>query len=454
MPAAEGAGTDFIDIVVRRTDTGNGRALVKRYGDRIRHVRQWGWLAWDGTRWKTDAEKEVQQLCMDVARHVFDLLPDEPNAAERKKLFKHGERSHSQPRLSAMMKCAQSEPGVDAKATDFDRDEWLLNVANGTIDLREGVLLPHSELDMITKLAPINFDPNAECPRFMEFLGRIFRSQSNLIPFLQKVFGYALTGTGKERFFFVFFGNGRNGKTTLLEAFRHVMGDYAGTIPISALMKGRNVNNSAPTPEIANLRGRRFVTSSEVEDGQRLGEALIKQLTGNGKVVARALYENMAEFNITFKLFLDCNYKPDVRGGDDAIWDRTVVVPFKERIEDEEVDTDLLEKLKDEAPGILAWAVRGCYQYQEDGLKQPSEVEDAVHEFRNDSDLFGRFIDEYCVAHPGAEVSSQNLYKEFFTFCKDEVGLNEPVSKNKFSREMKRRGFARAKKGETPTLLA
>lgn len=389
----------------------------------------------------------MQHLCKDVARHIFDLLPEETNAAERKRLFKHGERSHYQPRLNAMMKCAESEPQIDAKPTDFDRDEWLLNVANGTIDLREGELLTHSELDMITKLAPVKFDPSAECPRFQKFLDRIFRGQPDLIRFLQRLFGYALTGAGKERFFFIFYGNGRNGKTTLLEAFRHVMGDYAGTIPIAALMKSRNANNSAPTPEIASLRGKRFVTSSEVEDGQRLGESLIKQLTGNGKVVARALYQGMTEFNTTFKLFLDCNYKPAIRGGDDAIWDRTVLIPFNERIEDDEVDTDLLEKLKDEAPGILAWAMRGCLQYQEDGLKQPKEVEAAVHEFRNDSDIFGRFVAEYCVPHSGAEVSFENLYAEFSSFCKKDLRWKEPATENKLSREMKRKGFTRVKKG-------
>lgn len=201
-------------------------------------------------------------------------------------------------------------------------------------------------------MAHVNYRPNAQCPQWLKFLDRIFNHDQALIAYLQKVIGYSLTGAVTEKALFLFHGDGNNGKTTLLETIRHILGDYAGVVDIDALMSSSQ--DSARERAIANLHGKRFVTASEAEAGQRFREATIKKLTGMGRLVSRRLYSNSFEFDPEFKLFIDANHKPDIRGTDEAIWIRVRLIPFTVTIPDADIDKDLWRKLRAEVRGILA----------------------------------------------------------------------------------------------------
>jgi putative DNA primase/helicase len=266
--------------------------------------------------------------------------------------------------LRAMVDLARSEPGIHVSPDDLDRDPWRLNVLNGTLDLRTGELEPQDPDDLITKLAPVEYDPEAKCVTWLGFLDRIMDGNQDLIDFLQRAAGYSLTGETTERVLFVLHGVGRNGKTTLLESLQAVLGEYAKVMAAEMLMARKN-DGGIPN-DVAALKGARLVTASEAEEGTRLGEAKVKQLTGGDTITARFLYGEFFSFRSEFKIWLATNHKPDVRGTDKAIWDRLPVVPFSVRIPDEEVDARLPQKLLDAVawhprvggsgmPGLAAW---------------------------------------------------------------------------------------------------
>jgi putative DNA primase/helicase len=227
---------------------------------------------------------------------------------------------------------------------------------------------------------------------------------------------------------------------------RSILGDYAGQILIEALMTTR-ISGAGPTPEIADLKGCRFVTSSETEHGQRLAQAKLKYLTGMGKIKGRRLYENSIQFAPTFKLFIDCNHKPLVRGADPALWDRLKLIPFNVRLSDDEVDKNLLKKLEEERPGILKWAVDGCLACQREGLGEPEAVRGAVNEYQRESDLVGQFLDETIIDDPEGKIPASHLYDLYRTFCNN---IGEPYeSLASFGRTMTEKGYRRSRDSRT-----
>jgi putative DNA primase/helicase len=300
--------------------------------------------------------------------------------------------------------------------------------------------LPHRPEDLITKLAPVNYDPDAKCPTFEKFLERIMDGDQQLIGYLQRCLGYAMTGDVSEKALFVLVGDGDNGKTTLVEAIRYVLGDYAGQVPIESLM----TRQSEGIPhDIARLKGLRFVTSSEVEQGRKLAESKIKQITGMGTLQARHLYGEYFEFTPSHKIFMDTNHMPEVRGADNAIWNRLKVIPFNVSIPEAEKDKKLLEKLKAEAAGILAWAVRGCIEWQKNGLGEPSTVTAAVGAYREEMDTISQFVDEECERGASLEITSEDLYGAYREWCAryDE----EPRSQKAFGGRLAELGLKQSK---------
>src|SRR5262249_51515381 len=268
------------------------------------------------------------------------------------------------------------------RPNDFDTDPLLLNCKNGTLDLRTGELRAHSRRDLITKMCAVRYNDTAKCPVFLRFLDTIFNQSGDLMAYVQRILGYALTDDVGEKALFCFHGDGNNGKTTLLEVVRYLLADYAGQIMIESLLTDNPFHRSTALADLADLRGARFVTTSEADRGKHLAEAQIKQLTGMGQVKSCRKYENPVEFPPTFKIFMDTNHKPMVRGQDAAIWSRLKLIPFTVTIPKDEIDKNLLEKLKREAPGILRWAVEGCLEWQRDGLNEPSEVSESVQEWQ------------------------------------------------------------------------
>jgi len=394
------------------TDFGNAQRLVRRHGADLRHCYEFGtWLVWTGTHWTADpaaAERRAKDTVLSIYREVGELV----DAKEREALHRHAVVTEQASRIAAMLTLARSEPGIPVTPDDLDADPWRLNCANGTLDLRTGTLHPHRREDLITRRPTAAFDPRADCPRWGAFLDRVFAGDAGLLGFVRRAVGYALTGSTAERCLFILHGAGRNGKTVFLEGLRELLGDYVARTPTQTLMakRGETIPN-----DLARLRGVRLVTASESGEGQRLDEALVKDLTGGDRVAARFMRGEWFEFAPHFKIFLATNHKPRVGGTDDAIWDRLRLVPFAVRIPDEERRPleDLLADFAAEMPGILAWAVRGCLEWQRDGLGTPPGVREATAGYREEMDVLGMFLAECCRFDPAARVSSHDLYEEY-----------------------------------------
>lgn len=403
-----------------RTDAANARRLAQLYGADLHWIEPWRkWLAWDGRRWTIDAEKRVDAMAMKVSDEVWrrtaELLPivDRGTVYE---LIQFARRSASAHGISAMLSLAKSEPGIPILPDKLDTDPWALNVQNGTLDLRTGELRPHDRADLITKLCSIEHDPAAKCPNFESMLATIMAEHDGLITFLQRAVGYSLTGIVTEQVLFLLWGKGANGKSTFLNAILDTLGgDFGMQAPDSLLMVKHG--ESHPT-ERADLFGKRFVSSVEVEEGRRLAESLVKQLTGGDAIRARKMREDFWEFLPTHKLWMAANHKPQIRGTDHGIWRRVKLIPFDVTIAVADQDKKLPDKLKAERPGILAWAVRGCIDWQQHGLGEPDEVKAATAAYRAEMDVLGMFMAECCIEGQGRKVKASRLYATYDWWCK------------------------------------
>ena len=423
-------------------DAGNAERLVDRHGANLRYCYPWGkWLVYDGARWRVDDRGAVVRLAKDAARSIFEEAKDAPDDAAAKRLGKWASDSLSESKLRSMISLAQSEPAVPILPEEMDVSKDLLNVLNGTIDLRTGELREHRREDLITKIAPVEYSPDAKAPTWARTLERVLPAPE-VRAFFKRLCGYALTGSVSEQVLPVLYGTGANGKSTVLNALLAVMGDYGMQAAPDLLVAKKG---SHPT-ELADLFGMRFVASIEVEDGSRLAESLVKQLTGGDRVKARRMRQDFWEFEPTHKVLMACNHKPQVRGTDNAIWRRLRLVPFTETIPPAEQDRNLPDKLRAEAAGILAWAVEGCLEWRRGGLKAPEEVRQATGAYRAEMDVLGAFLRECCELGAGHNEAAKDLYAAYSRWC--EEGGERPETKRKFgSRLTERGGFERYRGG-------
>lgn len=423
------------------TDLGNARRLVELHGDDMRYVPVWGWLIWDGRRFKKDEEGRIDRLAKDTVRSIYGEATRAPDSKQRQAIATHAKRSEARSRIMNMIALAKTEPEVVARPEDFDRDPWLLNCQNGTLDLKTGELRQHCREDLITKLAPVTYDPTAPAPLWEKFLARIMNDNQDLIEYLKRCTGYCLTGLTTEQCMFILYGLGNNGKTTAVEPFRTMLGDYAAHTPSETLLAKKGAD--AIPSDIARLPGKRLVTASETEDNKRLSENQVKQLTGGDTIAARFLYREWFEFQPQFKLILCTNHKPRIHGQDVAIWRRIRLVPFTATITKEERDPAMAEKLQAELAGILAWAVRGCLDWQRVGLNEPTEVRGATAEYKRESDVLGEWIEDCCVILPTAKAPYASLYRSYKVWC--EGFGHQPLSSQRFGRLLTERGFPRTR---------
>jgi putative DNA primase/helicase len=334
-----------------------------------------------------------------------------------------------------MLALAQSELGIAAAISAFDRDPYQLNTHSGTVNLRTMELAPHDPGTLITKLAPVFFDPAAHCPRWLNLLDRIMGGDCDRIDFLQRAFGYSLTGDSSEQVIFILHGSGANGKSTLLETMRAVIGDYSMNAPAEALMVKQA---GAVSNDIARLRGARFVTAVETGSEGRLAEPLIKQMSGTDTITARFLYKEPIEFRPTFKLWLATNHRPTITGSDYAIWRRIRLLPFDVTIPPGDRDKQLPQKLLSESRGILAWALRGCQAWLSKGLGECGAVQAATEVYRTEMDPLTDFLADRCVL--GAGLRAHGLYGEYERWCRDS-GMRDALSAVAFKRLLESRGY-------------
>jgi P4 family phage/plasmid primase-like protien len=438
-------GEDEVPEEQRFTDLGNARRFVTAARGRFLYVHASKcWMHYDGRRWVRDGARATHELAATVARGLFTLTATATSLEDQKAIADHALRSQRRDRVEAMVALAASAlPDLKAEPSDFDDSPDLLNVANGTLDLRTGNLRPHHADDLITKLVPVAFDPDAKAPTWERFLGGVLPDPDTRA-FIQRGAGYSATGHVREHALFFLYGKGRNGKGTFTRAITSVLGDYVDVAPPGILLASQNERH--PT-DIMDLAGKRLVSAAETGENNAWNEERVKWLTGGDALKGRGMRENWrASFEPTHKFWVESNHEPRVRGVDEGIWSRIRKVPFKqqwreacddapERAHLPVQDLKLREKLAAERPGILAWIVGGAREWYAQGLGTPREVREATAAYRAEQDLLGEFLASVSVA--GRLLKDVHAEYVSFAAANDEA----PVSSRAISSELKRRGY-------------
>lgn len=426
-------------------DMGNAERIYDAYGGFIRYsYTDKRWLYYDTRKWCMDTTGEIERAAeqaikaLDADEPMYARaaeLDDEDGDGEGKKLYKaylaHKKYSRSNRGKKAMLDELRHKIPISPMQTDIDG--MLLNTPTGIFDLREGVLRPHDPEAYITKIAHVEYDPTATCPTWERFLDEIFGGDTDLINYVQRAVGYSMTASTVEQCVFFLHGSGSNGKSTFLSIVREMMGDYTVNIQPETIM----VKNSpgGANSDIARLKSARLVTTVEPNEGARLNEGLLKQLSGEDPVTARRLYGDEFEFIPQFKLWMATNHRPLIRGTDDGIWRRIKMIPFTVQIPDEKKDKHLAGKLRRELPGIFNWAIDGCRKYQESGLQEPRSVRGSTMEYRKDMDAIQQFIDECC--EQSGECPAVSLYSAYSDWAKRNHQYE--MNNNVFGRKMSER---------------
>jgi putative DNA primase/helicase len=429
-----------LDYPFNCTDVGNAARFARENAGVVLHAEGQGWTVYDGRRFKLDDTGEIVRLARATVRSIFVEAANCDDQKRRNELSRWATASEGRRGIDNMLALAKSEMGIASHVSQFDRDPFVLNVLTGTLNLRTAELLVHDRGDKLTKLAPTSLRPGATfsaeaCPTWTAFLHQILPDPT-LVDFLQRAIGYSLTGDTSEQVIFICYGAGANGKSTLLEVLRAVLGDYATMCSAETLMVKANAGG-IPN-DIARLRAARFLTATETDDGRRLAEGLVKQMTGGDTMTARFLHKEFFEFKATFKVWLATNHKPVIRGTDYAIWRRIRLIPFTVTIPESERDKGLKEKLLAEASGILAWAVEGCRIWQELGLGHAAAVTAATEAYREEMDPLGDFIADACVVAPGLQ--GHGLYSAYEAWA-NRNGVKGLLSMRAFSQRLQERGF-------------
>lgn len=421
------------------TDLGNAERFITQHKNTIRFCAHYkAWFLWTGRCWKEDTAGRIyylaRQTIRSIPREVEQYTEGDPRWGE---ILKWAAKSESRERIKAMVELAQSDPIIIIEPEDFDQDPWLLNCLNGTLNLKTGILQVHQAGDYINKIAPVEFKPDATCPKWLKFLDEIFNGDNDLIEYMQKISGYCLTGSTKEQDFYLLYGTGANGKSTLIRIMMDLLGrDYAKQTAASALLAKVH---ETPGEEIATLQGARLVCTVEVDDGKKLAESLVKQLTGGDRIRARRLYANSFEFTPTFKLLMACNHRPRVSGTDSGIWRRIKLISFIKSIPEDEQNPDLADELHEELVGILNWALTGCIKWQKEGLNPPEEVDKATALYRDESDAVGNFLEECVITQNiNAKTKAKALYEAYRQWC--EKAGEYTLTMRRFNDRLRERG--------------
>ena len=426
---------DELPLILRFTDLGNARRFSSTFRNRLRYHPGIGWHEWDGRRWYPDgdcAQGYAKQILLDQltalvrADEGFDM--DE---------LRHIVGSASASKIGAVVELAQSELAIRMpRDVLFDGNPWLLNCQNGTLNLKSGKLRRHKPGDLLSKMCGAEFVAGAACPRWEQFMLEVFNQDVELVRYVQRVLGYTLTGDTSEQCFFLLYGTGRNGKSTLLEMTRAVLGDYAVRASFRTFLQ--KVGDAGSTGDLARLAGARFVSAIEAPVGQRLDEALVKELVGGDKIAARFLYKDYFEYHPVLKLFLAANHLPEIYESTEAMWRRIRQIPFVVRFGEEKCNPRLLGELLEEKVGVLAWMVEGCREWQREGLGKSFVVEKATARYKADQDILADWIRACCVLESGGKVVTRDLfgvYKAWATAC----GYST-VSARVFGRKLEEKG--------------
>lgn len=420
-------------------DTGNADRFVDRYGNlyKFSYVEKKFYI-YDGTKWTIDDRGSIRKLIDEMIESMknekiihSEEIPEEDAKEFFQKFYKKTRGTQSKKNITDELKHRRP-----VTPDSFDKDDMLLNVSNGYIDLTSRELYKHDIDKMFSQKANTDYSEKMQPSVWLDFLNDIFAGDKEVIRYIQKALGYSLTGSTREQVMFILHGKGRNGKSIFVEAIAEILGDYSNNMQAKSLMVKKNDNVNT---DIARLSKARFVTSSEPNEGFRFDEGLIKQITGGDKVTARFLYAEEFEYTPKFKIWVSTNHKPIIRGTDDGIWRRLILIPFEVQIPEEKVDKDLKYKLLREAPAILNWMTEGAYMWMQEGLNMPEKLKEAGNKYRNEMDTLGQFIEDKCNVNPDYSVKVSELHSEYQKWSEENLTTNKVLGLKSFSQKMEER---------------
>ena len=418
-------------------DTGNAQRFIDRFGSNIRYnFDNKTWVVFDGKTWIRDSKQIVKTQADILIEEMKVEMAKESDKDLQKEMAKNIKHLSSNSGKEAMLKEAMHIGFIPTINADYDKDDYLLNCFNGVVDLRTGKLLPHDKKYMCSKNTNVRVDFDNEPKRWKKFLLEIFDNSQELVDYIQVAIGYTLTGDTKEQCFFQCYGDGANGKSVLLDIIYDMLGDYSLNSQIESIL-AKNNNSSGASSEIARMNGARFVRTNEPNEGSRFNEGLVKQLVSGDVTTARYLYGMEFEFTPKFKLWIATNYKINVRGTDYGIWRRQRLVPFEVKFEGKNADKYLTDKLREELPQILGWAIKGTLKWKKEGLVTPEKIEMANKEYKQEMDIISAFLKDCTKPSAYGREKASDVFKEYSQWAKD--GHEYCMTQSKFGIEMGKR---------------
>jgi len=441
-PAPPGYDFDVSEFLsYPMTDLGDARRFLLLHQGEIYHVPERGqWLVWEGNRWRFHPDSYAWQRVValgEVTRNVAEGIQDE----DAKKLWmKHAAGLESTSKARRTVTMLQNSPKIILSDARLDAHPHLMNLANGTLNLRTGFLQAHDRNDMLTKMSPVEYDPEAEAPLWEAFQHRICCGDEELIEFKQRAMGYSISSSTREQCFFIAHGTGANGKSVEQNVLSYVIGDYSKPAEFSTFASRQHTGG--PRPEVIDLAGARTVFVNEGNFSERLDEAQIKKITGGDTLKTRLLYSNMlVEIDAEWKIWMATNHKPPVIGTEAGIWRRVKFIPYNAFIKPHERDPNMAEKLRAEASGILNWLISGYQKWDREGLTNPEVVQASTQEYRDENDPLHDFLEEMTERMPGEEVwvKFTDLWQAYLKWVDHE--RTRPVTKRTFANMLSERGF-------------
>lgn len=439
LPATE--ENDDSAIPPAFSDSSLAGIFTATFGNELKYVAAWGkWFWWDQHHWVHDnilhAYDMARTVCNEQSIRLEEWLSGEGKSPGPAKMVASAKT------IASVEKISRSDRLHRATTSQWDADQFLLNTPAGEINLADGQMATHDKEHYMSKITSVS--PGGDCPRWFSFLKQVCDGGEELISFLQRVVGYALTGSTQDHALFFLYGTGRNGKSTFLNVIYEMVGDYAASAPLEAFTEGAK-GGGHPT-DLAGLQGARLVTAVETEEGKRWAESRIKALTGGDPITARFMRQDFFTYTPQFKLIVTGNHKPQLRGVDEAMKRRIHLIPFNFTIPPREVDYELPKKLRYEMSGILSWAIEGCTEWQKRGLSPPACVSEATEEYFQDEDMVGRWIEECCTKEvKTAQAKSGALYESWSAWC-GEAG-ERSRSKKYLTQQLVERGYKVEKSG-------
>ena len=438
---------DFVDLQlleVGLNDLGNCLRFLKYNLNTVSYnTTTKSWLIFNGKVWQNDVDGWVAKRAMEamiIYSNTVKILPlDYYNLKEIKD---HANSSFK--RISSMLDIAKTH--VSVNNSSLDKYPHLITVKNGMVNMATGELLPFNRELLLTQYVNIDYTKYHDSYHFNNFLNRIFNGNADMIRYMQKVVGYSFTGATKEQCFFIFYGNGNNGKSTFINVFQRLFSDFTKTIPSGILLDASSGQGST-SPELAAAFNSRLLLTSETTEGGNFNESKIKSLSGEDEISARALYSKPFEYFPKFKIWFNTNYIPNIKGVDNGIWRRLRLIKFEAQITDEEKKNagDIIETLMSESEAILAWVIQGAAMYYAEGLESPNMVHKDVVDYRQECDVIQGFLDECTLPTRGIMERATALYEVFKAYCNR--NLFDICSQKEFGDRMTQKGFSKKRDG-------